>query len=55
MKLLKSRQFWTLVVLFVINGVSGVSEFIPASVLPYVNGVLGLLAVWFRVLPKQQF
>lgn len=54
-KLLKSRQFWSLVALFVINGVEGVREFIPADYLPLVNAALGLLAVWFRLAPRQQF
>lgn len=54
-KLLKSRQFWTIVALVIINGVSSVGDLLPSEVLPYTNGVLVLLALYFRVNPKQQF
>jgi len=54
-KLLKSRQFWTLVVLFVMNGVTGVHDFIPANLLPIVDTVLGFLVVYFRISPQQKF
>lgn len=54
-KLLKSRQFWTIVVLFVVNGVGGVREFVPAEVLPALNALLGVLTVYFRVKPVQKF
>lgn len=55
LKIVKSRQFWTIVVLFVINGVEGVKDVIPVLALPYINTVLGLLALYFRIKPKQQF
>ena len=54
-KLLKSRQFWTLVALFVINGFTGIQDSIPTSFLPYINSILGIMAFYFRVSPKQQF
>jgi len=50
---LKSRTVWTVIVLFIINGVAGIAEFIPESILPAINGVLGILAIYFRVKPKQ--
>ena len=53
--LLKSRQFWTIVVMFVVNGFEGVKELVPASILPAINTLLGIFAVYFRVSPKQQF
>lgn len=51
----KSRTFWTLVVLFVVNGVSGVHDMIPASLLPVVDGLLGILTVYFHVNPSQNY
>lgn len=53
--LLKSRQFWVLVGIFMVNGVSGVQDAIPASMMVYANGFLGLMAVYFRISPKQSF
>ena len=50
---LKSRTCWTVVVLFVVNGVSGIQDLIPANVLPAVNGVLGILTIYFRVNARQ--
>jgi len=52
---LKSRTVWTIVVLFLINGVSGIREYIPANWLPAVNGILGILAIYFRVKPRQDY
>lgn len=49
---LKSRTAWTVVALVLINGVPTAAEFIPAAWLPIVNGVLGILAVYFRVNPR---
>ena len=50
-----SRTVWTLVVLFVINGVAGVHDLIPATLLPFVDGILGLLTVYFKVTPSQAY
>lgn len=53
LKLLRSRTFWTIVVLFVVNGIGGIREFIPGIALPIVDGVLAILAVYFaKVSPK---
>ena len=52
---LKSRTVWTIVVIFIINGVSGIKEYIPANWLPLVNGILGILAIYFRVKPRQDY
>jgi len=53
--LLKSRQFWTIVVLFIINGFSSIQQYVPPVVLPAINGALGILAIYFRIVPKQNF
>ena len=54
-KLLRSRQFWVLVALFVVNGVGAIKDQIPANVLPVIDAMLGLAAVYLRIYPKQQF
>ena len=50
---LKSRTVWTVILMVVINGVSSVQSELPVNSLPYVNAVLGILAAYFRVNPKQ--
>ena len=52
---LKSRTVWTLIILFVINGIEPIRESIPGNLLPIIDGVLGILGVYFRVNPKQKF
>jgi len=49
---LTSRTVWTLVVLFIINGVAGIHDMIPANVLTYLEPALTILAIYFRVNPK---
>ena len=53
LKALKSRTVWVIVLMFLINGISGIREFVPVSILPYLDAVLGLLGVYFRLNPKQ--
>ena len=55
MKILKSRTVWTIVILFLINGVSGIHDLIPVNALPVIDGLLGILAIYFRVNTKQNF
>ena len=49
----KSRTVWTIVVLFLINGVQGIHSMIPAELLPFIDGILSMLAIYFRVAPRQ--
>lgn len=51
-KLLKSRTNWTILVMFLVNGVAGIKAFIPVGWLPLIDGLLGILAVYFRMNPK---
>lgn len=51
----KSRTVWTIIVLFVINGVTGIREFIPILWLPAIDGILAILAIYFRAKPKVKF
>ncbi len=46
---LRSRTTWTIVVIFIINGVQGIREFIPPGLLTFVDLALSYAAVYFRV------
>ncbi len=52
---LKSRTFWTLVVLFLVNGITAIHGSIPSSILPLVDGILGILTVYFHINPSQDY
>ena len=49
---LSSRTVWTIIVMFLVSGISGIHDSIPASLLPIVDGGLSILAIYFRVNPK---
>ena len=51
---IKSRTVWTIVGLVLLNGVPSVTNLLPTGWLPYMNDLLGLLAIYFRVNPRQQ-
>lgn len=55
MKLLKSRTFWTLVVMFVVNGYAAVSKNVPANVDVIINLVLTSAGAYFHTNPSQQY
>jgi len=52
---LKSRTTWTIVALFLFNGITAVSKFVPPNDLPIINGILGFLAIYFKVNPSQDY
>ena len=52
---LKSRTFWTSVVLFLFNTVTALHTLIPASYVPLVDAILGLLVVKFHLSPSQDY
>lgn len=51
-KVFQSRTFWTIVVMFVVNGITGIRDLIPVAYLPFIDGALGLLAIYFRANPR---
>ena len=51
----KSRTFWTLVVMFLVNGIAGIHNMIPATWLPFVDGILGILVIYFKLNPSQSY
>lgn len=46
-KLIKSRTFWTIIITFIINGIQGIKTMIPLEWMPYIDGLLGLLTIYF--------
>ena len=55
LNVLKSRTVWVIIVMFFINGVAGIRAQIPAEWLPFIDGVLSMAAIYFRVAPAQSF
>lgn len=51
----KSRTVWTVVAMFLVGGVSAVQSFIPVQYTGLVEGVLGLLAMYFHINPSQEY
>lgn len=51
-KLAKSRTFWTLIVLFLLNGVEGVRESIPQEAYLPLNAILTAMGAYFRANPR---
>lgn len=49
---LKSRTLWTGVVIILINGVPAAQDLIPVQYVPLINGILAILAIYFRVNPR---
>lgn len=52
---LGSRTAWTVVALFIVNGLTAVRTALPQKYLPAVDAVLGLLAIYFHVNPSQDY
>ena len=52
---LKSRTILTVLTIFLVNGVGAIQTYIPAEWLPLVNGILSILAIYFRVDQKRDF
>lgn len=53
--LLKSRTFWTLILMFAINGYAAISGQLPNGVDMIVNLVLTTAATYFHVNPSQPY
>lgn len=52
---LKSRTFWTVVVMFIIGGTNAIASFIPAGFETPLMAVLGLVATYFHLNPSQNY
>jgi len=54
-KAIKSRTVWTIIIMFVIGGIQAIEPFMSPQVFAFINGALSLVAVHFRISPKQDF
>ena len=54
-QLFRSRTAWTIAVMFVVGGVNAVSPFLPLASVPYVEGILALLGMYFHLNPSQNY
>ena len=54
-KVLTSRTTWTIIVMFLIGGVHAVTQFIPVGFVTPIEGILGFLAIYFKVNPSQNY
>lgn len=50
---LTSRTVWTIVALFLFNGITAIKDSVPPNYQPYVELVLSGLAIYFRINPTQ--
>jgi len=54
-QVVSSHTNQTIAVLFLVNGVSAIQQYIPETWLPLINGILSILAIYFRTNPRQNF
>lgn len=54
-KLLRSRTFWTLVIMFVISGIEGIRETIDPQLFTFIMAGLTALAGYFKMSPSQDY
>jgi len=52
---IKSRTVWTVIAIVILNGIPAAKDLLPQSWLPYLDVILGFLAVHFRVNPRANF
>lgn len=49
---IRSRTVWTIVLMFIVNGVAGVHNMIPPEAVTYADLFLSACAIYFRVTPR---
>lgn len=54
-KIVKSRNVWTVVLMFIIGGVNGITQYIPDEISKLILGILTVLAVYFKINPSQKY
>ena len=55
MQVFKSRTIWTLVIMFLINGVNGLTGMVNNDIITIINVVLTALAGYFKLNPSQSY
>jgi hypothetical protein len=53
--ILKSRTFWTLVAIVLLNTTQYYFNYLPSGATDLINTVLSSIAVYFHINPKQNF
>ena len=48
----RSRTVWTIVLMFIISGIQGVHNALPADAIPAIDAFLAACAIYFRVNPR---
>lgn len=51
-KALSSRTCWTILILFLVGGLTEVQQFVPDNLQGLVEGLLAVLAGYFRLNPR---
>ena len=54
-KILSSRTVWVIIVMFLIGGVNSIHGLLPGMWLPLVDGTLGILGIYFKMSPSQNY
>lgn len=54
-KALRSRTFWTIVMMFLIGGTEAISGLVPDELTTPILFVLGALATYFKLRPSQKY
>ena len=54
-KALTSRTVWAIVGMFFFSGLAGISGMLPPAWLPFINGLLGVLAIYYKLNPSQTY
>jgi hypothetical protein len=54
-QVLKSRTFWTIVIMFLLGGLQAITDYLPEGLFIFIQGGLTLLATYFKVNPSQKY
>lgn len=55
MKILKSRTFWTVAIMFVFNGLQAIKTSVSPNWQVGIDGALSLMALYFKMNPSQEY
>lgn len=55
MKLIKSRTFWTIVIMFLVGGIQSIHAVFPGDWATVAEGFLGMLATFYHLNPSQNY
>ncbi len=55
LQILKSRTFWTILAIFLFNGLQAIQPEVSGDLQVFINSVLSLVAVYFKAFPSQNY